>query len=64
MGAGFHGGFGETLDSELDYTCKTINFGYPDEFIKHGSVDEIEKKYGLDVNSIYERIKKEYNSVK
>lgn len=59
-----HGGFGETLDSELDYTCKTINFGYPDEFIKHGSVDEIEKKYGLDVNSIYERIKKEYNSVK
>jgi 1-deoxy-D-xylulose-5-phosphate synthase len=59
-----HGGFGETLDSELNYTCKTINFGYPDEFIKHGSVDEIEKKYGLDVNSIYERIKKEYNIVK
>ena len=59
-----HGGFGESLDSELNYTCKTINLGYPDEFIKHGSVNEIEKKYNLDVNSIYERIKKELNSVK
>ena len=59
-----HGGFGESLDSELNYTCKTINFGYPDEFIKHGSVGEIEHKYGLDVNSLYEHIKKEYNVVK
>ncbi len=59
-----HGGFGESLDSELNYTCKTLNLGYPDEFIKHGTVAEIEKKYGLDVNSIYEYIKKEYNSVK
>ena len=59
-----HGGFGESLDSELNYTCKTINFGYPDEFIKHGSVGEIEHKYGLDVNSLYEHIKKKYNVVK
>lgn len=56
-----HGGFGECLDSELDYTCKTINFGYPDEFVKHGSISEIEKKYKLDELSIYQRIKKEYN---
>ena len=55
-----HGGFGECLDSELDYTCKTINFGYPDEFVKHGSINEIEKKYKLDEESIYQRIKKEY----
>jgi len=27
-------------------------YGYPDEFIKHGSVAEIEKKYGLDAESI------------
>lgn len=55
-----HGGFGESLDSELNYTCPTINIGYPDEFVKHGSVSEIEEKYNLDVNSIYKRIKKEY----
>lgn len=31
----------------------TLNkYGYPDEFIKHGSVGEIEKKYGLDAESI------------
>ena len=29
-------------------------YGYPDEFVKHGSVQEIEKKYGLDVDSIVE----------
>ena len=57
-----HGGFGECLDSEIDYTCKTINIGYPDEFIKHGSINEIEKKYHLDEESIYEKIKKEYKS--
>ncbi|MCI8291253.1 MAG: 1-deoxy-D-xylulose-5-phosphate synthase [Clostridia bacterium] len=36
---------------------KVLNFGYPDEFIKHGSVSEIEKKYGLDVESISAKIK-------
>lgn len=27
-------------------------YGYPDEFIKHGSVSELEKKYGLDAEGI------------
>ena len=27
-------------------------YGYPDEFIKHGSVAELEKKYDLDVEGI------------
>ena len=31
-------------------------YGYPDEFIKHGSVAEIEKKYGLDEESIAEDV--------
>ena len=31
-------------------------FGYPNEFIKHGNVSDIEKKYGLDVNSIFNYI--------
>ena len=27
-------------------------FGYPDEFIKHDTPSEIEKKYGLDAETI------------
>ena len=38
---------------------KTSIFAYPDEFIKHGSIPDIEKKYGLDVDSIYKSIKKD-----
>lgn len=33
-----------------DVFCKS--YAYPDIFVKHGSVMEIEKKYGLDVDSI------------
>ena len=35
------------------------NFGYPDVFVEHGSVDELEKKYKLDEETIFESIKKE-----
>ena len=35
------------------------NFGYPDTFVEHGSVDELEKKYGLDEESILKSIKNE-----
>ncbi len=58
-----HGGFGESLDSELDNVKHSLNIGYPDEFIKHGSIDEIEKKYHMDVDSIYKRIKEEYKKL-
>ncbi len=37
------------------------NFGYPDTFVEHGSVDELEKKYRLDEESILKSIKKEIN---
>ena len=37
------------------------NFGYPDAFVEHGSVDELEKKYKLDEETIFESIKKEIN---
>ena len=37
------------------------NFGYPDVFVEHGSVDELEKKYKLDEETIFESIKKEIN---
>ena len=35
------------------------SFGYNDCFVKHGSVDQIEKIYGLDAKSISESIKNE-----
>jgi 1-deoxy-D-xylulose-5-phosphate synthase len=33
-----------------------LKLGYPNEFIKHGNVDQIEKKYGLDTASMVEKI--------
>ena len=32
-------------------------YAYPDEFIKHGGVEELEKIYGLDEEEIFEKIK-------
>ena len=32
-------------------------FGYPDKFIEHGSVEELEKRYGLDADNIINYIK-------
>lgn len=43
------GGFGEAIGADF-------KFGWPDEFIPHGSVAELEEKYGLDTDSIVERI--------
>ena len=39
------GGFGEAIGADL-------KFGWPDEFIPHGSVAELEKRYGFDTDSI------------
>ena len=43
------GGFGESIGADL-------KFGWPDEFIPHGSVAELEKRYGFDVESIIAKI--------
>ncbi len=54
------GGLGNKVEEilkENDISSKLIKFAYPDEFIKHGSVTEIEEKYGLDAESISERVK-------
>lgn len=50
------GGLG-TVVSELILknnlqNIKMKKFGYPDEFVKHATPDEIEEKYGLDVKAI------------
>ena len=41
---------------ENKLNCEVIKFGYPDEFVKHGSCAEIEKQYGLDEDSIVDKI--------
>ena len=44
------GGFGEAIGAD-------VKFGWPDTFIPHGTQAELEKKYGLDVDSIVEVLK-------
>ena len=39
-------------------------FAYPDEFVKHGAVNEIEQKYGLDVGSIVECLNNQETNIK
>ena len=43
------GGFGEAIGAD-------IRFGWPDAFIPHGSVAELEKRYGFDVDSIVAKV--------
>lgn len=55
------GGLGSTVLEALKKYHKTNKLkmlGYPDEFIKQGTVDEIEKDYKLDVESILDMIRK------
>lgn len=42
-------------DSKLE-NIKVKRFGYNDCFVKHGSVEELEKEYGLDVEKICDKI--------
>ena len=42
------GGFGSAIREELSDTgTKVHSFGWPDEFIPHGSIAELRKRYGL-----------------
>lgn len=49
------GGFGQAVAAELHNT-PVLNLGWPDEFIEHGSTAELYEKFGLDAESITERI--------
>ena len=54
------GGMGEHINSILkNEDIRIINIGWPDKFIEHGSVSQLRKRYGLDEESIAERIKGE-----
>lgn len=39
------------IDNKIE-NVKIKNYAYPDEYIKHGSVEELEKIYGLDTKTI------------
>ncbi len=56
-----NGGFGDAVleyASEKAFKGKIIRKGYPDEFIPHGSVEELEKQIGLDEESILDALVK------
>lgn len=59
------GGLSWTVKSLIcDNNLKDIKikcYSYPDKFIEHGSVSDLEKKYKLDVDSIYEDILESFN---
>ncbi len=61
------GGLGSVVE-ELIVTNKLNvelkKFAYPDEFIKHGDVNRIEEKYGLDVGSIVKCLKNQEKNIK
>ncbi len=49
------GGLGEAIGAD-------IRFGWPDEFIPHGTPDELERRYALDVDSIIAELKRAFPS--
>lgn len=49
------GGFGDKFIVESGVK-EVLTFGWPDQFIEHGDCDSLYKKYGLDADSIAERI--------
>ena len=44
----------ENLENKVN--IEVLKMGYPDEFVKHGTCEEIERKYGLDEDSIVHKI--------
>ena len=61
------GGLGDLVEHllfENKIDVEFEKFAYPDEFVKHGSVDEIEEKYGLDVGSIVRCLKNQEKNIK
>lgn len=55
------GGAGEEINNLLsDKDVKVLNIGWPDKFIEHGSCEELYEKYGMDANSIAERIAEKF----
>lgn len=53
------GGFGQQMASKLfcdGISVPFVGFSWPDKFIEHGDLPSLEKKYGLDAETIAEKI--------
>jgi len=53
------GGMGEEINgmiAEAGSGVKTLNIGWPDSFIEHGSCGQLYSRYGMDASGIAERI--------
>jgi 1-deoxy-D-xylulose-5-phosphate synthase len=53
------GGFGSGVSEMLcknEISCKMKAFGFPDQFIEHGNMKDLFKKYHLDAQSITEEL--------
>ncbi len=44
--------------------CRLLGFGFPNTPIIHGSVDELDRHYGIDAESIYKKIKENIECLK
>ena len=53
-------GLGEKVKALMKSDIKILSFGYPDKYISHGKIDEIENEYGLTVEKMYKKIMREY----
>ena len=52
------GGIGEAIKAGVSQQdTEVINLGWPDQFIEHGTQNELYEKYGLDARSIAETVK-------
>ena len=60
------GGFGSAVlefKSTFDYSVKTEVVGIPDEFIQHGTVDQLQKVSKMDVDSLVKTIEELFLSI-
>lgn len=56
------GGFGEVVaawyETEGSSSVEVINVAFPDTFIAHGTIEQLQKQYGMDAESVTQRILK------
>ena len=60
------GGLGEkvrTVVEEKSLSMKILSVAIPDEYVEHGNVDLLKKEIGIDEDSVFERIKKEWSGM-
>ncbi len=56
-------GFGATIKKYIRED-KVLTLGYPNTYLEHGKIEEIEKKYGLDIDTMYTKITNYLNKTK